>query len=98
MHAEGYTLNRTNQIMNPESDLNQTKIPERLELLRAELDKGQRHIDLLDGQRQEVRDTLLRISGAIQVLEELLHEPAEPASDIAPTSNGRRTPAELVTS
>lgn len=89
--------NRTRQAMNSQSNLNQTKTLERLELLRADLEKGQRHLDLLDQQRQQVRDTLLRIGGAIQVLEELLHEPAEPPPDIVPTSNGRRTSAALVT-
>jgi prefoldin subunit 5 len=44
----------------------------RLEELRIELAKGQRQLDLLDHQRHEVRDTMLRITGAIRVLEELL--------------------------
>jgi hypothetical protein len=39
--------------------------------LRVELEKGQRQMTLLDQRRQELRDTILRISGAIQVLEEL---------------------------
>ncbi len=43
----------------------------RLEQLRLEYEKGQRQLELLDRRRQEVRDTLLRISGAIQVLGEL---------------------------
>jgi len=69
----------------------------RLSELRDEYKRGQQHLEVLDQQRQQIRDTLLRISGAIQVLEELLQQPAEPPPDIAPTSNGRRTPAELVT-
>jgi hypothetical protein len=44
-----------------------------------ELEKGQRHLESVDRQRQEVRDTLLRISGAIQVLEELLNQ--EPSAE-----------------
>ena len=43
----------------------------RLEMLREEFVKGQQQLALLDQKRAEVRDTLLRISGAIQVLEEL---------------------------
>jgi len=59
----------------------------RLGELRLEREKGQRHLDLLDKQLQEVRDTLLRISGAIQVLEELLQTEA--------SSNGQRDNKEL---
>jgi hypothetical protein len=44
----------------------------RLEVLREEFEKGQRHLETLDRERQEVRDTLLRIGGAIQMLKELL--------------------------
>jgi prefoldin subunit 5 len=50
---------------------------ERLEELRQELAKGQKRLEMLDRERQEVRDTLLRISGAIQVLEELLRREKE---------------------
>jgi hypothetical protein len=44
---------------------------ERLAALKKELDKGRQQMALLDGRRHELRDTLLRIAGAIQVLEEL---------------------------
>jgi hypothetical protein len=47
-------------------------VTDRLEILKKELEKGRQRLDLLDRERQEVRDTMLRISGAIQVLEELL--------------------------
>lgn len=52
---------------------------QRLLELRRELEKGQQEMARLDRQRQELRDTMLRISGAIQVLEELLAQQA-PAS------------------
>lgn len=42
----------------------------RLEELKQEFEKGQQQLETLDKQRAELRDTLLRISGAIQVLEE----------------------------
>ena len=45
---------------------------ERLAALKAEFEKGQQQLQALDQQRAQLRDTLLRISGAIQVLEELL--------------------------
>ncbi|MBI5877234.1 MAG: hypothetical protein HZB53_06265 [Chloroflexi bacterium] len=47
-------------------------LEKRLGELRAELTRGQEQLAQLDLQRQETRDTLLRISGAIQVIEELL--------------------------
>lgn len=64
---------------------------QKLEELRQELAKGQHHLDLLDQQRQQVRDTLLRITGAIHVLEELLQQPdkngarTETAHDVSAT-------------
>ena len=44
---------------------------DRLVQLKKELEKGQQQMALLEQRKQEVRDTMLRISGAIQVLEEL---------------------------
>jgi predicted nuclease with TOPRIM domain len=46
----------------------------RLEELRAELEKGRSELEVVDAHRTELRDTMLRIAGAIQVLEELLPE------------------------
>lgn len=47
-------------------------IKERLTALRAEFDKGQKRLGELEAQQSDLRSKLLRISGAIQVLEELL--------------------------
>ncbi len=44
---------------------------EKLRALEEEYRKGQRMLADLDERRAEIRDTLLRISGAIQVLKEL---------------------------
>jgi hypothetical protein len=44
----------------------------RLKELRAEFERGQQQMVQLDLHRTELRDTLLRINGAIQVLEEML--------------------------
>jgi hypothetical protein len=56
---------------------------DRLEELHQEYLTGQRRLEALDRQRANLRDTLLRIAGAIQVIEELLPPaagvPAEPA-------------------
>ena len=52
------------------------QLNERLEQLRQEFATGQDRLAKLDGERANLRDTLLRISGAIQVLEETLGEGA----------------------
>jgi hypothetical protein len=70
---------------------------QKLEELREELAKGQHHLDLLDLQREQVRNTLLRISGAIQVLEELLQAESSPNGDDAAAiseSRGTRVQSE----
>lgn len=45
---------------------------QRLQELRNEFRRGQQQMALLDERRRELQETLLRISGAIQVLEELI--------------------------
>ncbi len=65
--------------------MSDSAIDQRVATLRAEYEKGQQQLELLDRQRQDVRDTLLRIAGAIQVLEELQ---AEPSAPVPVTSNG----------
>jgi len=54
-------------------------IDERLAELRQEWDKGVRQLDQLDRQRAELRETLLRIEGAIEVLDELSRAESRPA-------------------
>jgi len=54
-------------------------IDERLAGLRQEWDKGVRQLEQLDRQRAELRETLLRIEGAIQVLDELSRAESRPA-------------------
>ena len=50
----------------------QSKIEKRLQDLRQEFEAGQKMLAELDAQRNTIQQTILRISGAIQVLEELL--------------------------
>lgn len=50
------------------------QVSERLGQLKAEFESGQKVLRDLEIRQQEVRDTLLRIGGAIQVLEEVLKE------------------------
>jgi hypothetical protein len=45
---------------------------ERLDQLRWEYEKGRQQLALLDRRREDVHATMLRISGAILVLEELM--------------------------
>jgi prefoldin subunit 5 len=53
-------------------------VHDRLKQLKSELEKGQQEMARLDLRRQELRDTMLRISGAIQVLEELKAQETSP--------------------
>ena len=48
------------------------KLRQRLQALKAEYESGQKVMAELEAKQASVRDTLLRISGAIQVLEEEL--------------------------
>lgn len=47
-------------------------IEQRLNQLKAEFESGQKMMADLESKQANLRDTLLRISGAIQVLEELI--------------------------
>lgn len=50
----------------------QTRLEQRLQGLRSEFEAGQKMLLELEQKRANLEQTLLRISGAIQVLEELL--------------------------
>ena len=52
----------------------QDQIATRLDALRKEYETGQSMLADLEGKAFDLRQTLLRIAGAIQVLEELLAE------------------------
>jgi hypothetical protein len=71
------------------------KLSQRLEALRAELKTGQEMEAALEGRLAQLRATLLRISGAIQVLEELLDkDTAAPEAAEGPVFNPQRGAAE----
>jgi predicted nuclease with TOPRIM domain len=53
----------------------QEQLKTRLAQLKAEFEQGQKMLADLETQQANLRSTLLRISGAIQVLEELLAAP-----------------------
>ncbi len=50
------------------------QLEQRLSQLKQELESGQQMLEEQEKRRAQLRDTLLRISGAIQVLEEALVE------------------------
>ena len=49
-------------------------LEERLAELRTQIDEGQQQLAALERRKQELQTTLYRISGAVQVLEEILHQ------------------------
>lgn len=53
------------------------KLHQRLQSLKTEFENGQKILAELDAKQAHLRETLLRISGAIQVLEEILNEQPE---------------------
>ena len=68
----------------------------RLQELRGELARGEAQLAELDQRRAALRDTLLRISGAVQVLQELVEPQPAPASlfPVQPAPEMARLPAE----
>ena len=60
--------------------LQQQQLQERLDSLHKEFEIGQTRLKELEKEEAYVRETLLRISGAIQVLQELLQPKTESAS------------------
>ena len=57
------------------------RLEERLNKLKSEFESGNKMLSELDAKASNLRETLLRISGAIQVLEEELKETAETVSE-----------------
>ncbi len=53
------------------------QIKERIQQLKAEYESGQKMLADLETQESNLRTTMLRISGAIQALEELLAQAEE---------------------
>jgi uncharacterized protein (DUF3084 family) len=69
----------------------------RLAALRREYETGQKMLAELERQRLELQQTVLRVSGAIQVLEELLAaDEATQAGSAAPGEAGAATDGHLV--
>ena len=67
----------------------QKQLEERLQSLRNEYTLGQQRLAELDAEAANLRNTLLRISGAIQVLEEeLAKATANGGNEAAPHTDG----------
>jgi predicted nuclease with TOPRIM domain len=60
------------------------RLTQRIEELSAEYKSGQEMLAEVEAKRAELQQTLLRISGALQVLQELLDADASP--DAAPAA------------
>lgn len=57
------------------------QLEQRLQSLKSEFESGQKMLADLEAKQVNLRETLLRISGAIQVLEEELNNASEVADD-----------------
>ena len=62
----------------------QEQLRRRLEELKKEFETGQARLRELEQEQAYTRETLLRISGAIQVLEEALAQDSKPDESIPP--------------
>ncbi len=76
------------------------QLEQRLKDLRDEFESGQKMLAELNTKQDNLRETLLRISGAMQVLEEELGKAAQPSSEIVEegfATNGGADPSGLQT-
>jgi predicted nuclease with TOPRIM domain len=69
------------------------QVQARLEELKKELETGQAQLQQVEMQRTYLHETVLRISGAVQVLEDLLRE-----GDRAEATPDKKHPATATTS
>jgi hypothetical protein len=67
-----------------------SQVAQRLSELREELEKGQHMLNELDARREELTHSMLRISGAMQVLEELLASEGNLPSGVSATEGSIR--------
>jgi predicted nuclease with TOPRIM domain len=63
------------------------KLQERIQMLKTEFEAGQTMLAELEAKEANLRQTLLRIGGAIQVLEEILSETPEDNVELSSGSN-----------
>jgi predicted nuclease with TOPRIM domain len=65
------------------------QLEERLNALKAEYETGQARLRELEAEANYVRETMLRISGAIQVIEEVLGKDRQPGESTEPLRAGQ---------
>ena len=58
------------------------QLQQRLQSLKQEYKSGQAMLAELEAKRANLKETLLRISGAIQVLEEILVQEGQPSDNV----------------
>jgi uncharacterized protein (DUF342 family) len=63
------------------------QLQSRLQALKSEFEAGQKMLAELDAKRTNIHETLLRIHGAIQVLEEELAKPDGQTEDTESAAN-----------
>lgn len=63
------------------------QLEQRLNELRSEFESGQKALAELENRQADLRNTLLRISGAIQVLEEELDKSIDDSGEQLPQSS-----------
>ena len=56
------------------------QLEERVTALQADFDRGNERLKLLEDEADKLRETLLRIAGAVQVLTEELERSGDPAA------------------
>ncbi len=72
------------------------QLEERLQQLKQEFESGQQMLAEYEAKQAELRQTLLRISGAIQVLEEMLQAEDTPSMNrvVAEEAEADETPSK----
>jgi hypothetical protein len=81
-------MNATADPRTPVSDPLDVRLARRLAQLRVEQHRGHEMLAQLDADRQRLSETLLRIAGAVQVLEEELSAAGHPPVTPLPMQTG----------
>lgn len=72
------------------------QLEQRLKELRSEFESGKRALTELETKQMNLRNTLLRISGAIQVIEEELSRKNQPELENIALAGGFSNPEQII--